>query len=152
MRRKDKEINDKKLILEIVKKAHICRVGLCNNNTPYVVPLNFAYLKNALFIHSANKGKKIEMIKKNKNVCFEIDINTKFLLKDPICSSTMQYQSVIGFGEAAFVKELDEKKRALDLIVEKYTNKKMVLSEEMVQGVTVIKISIEEITGKQSGF
>jgi nitroimidazol reductase NimA-like FMN-containing flavoprotein (pyridoxamine 5'-phosphate oxidase superfamily) len=152
MRRKDKEIQDKNLIFEILKKAHICRLGLSDNNIPYVVPLNFVHFKNTLYIHCAKEGKKIEILKKNKNVCFEIDINTKLILKDPVCASTMQYQSVIGFGKASFVTEKQEKEKALNLIVEKYAKKKMPLNEKMVESTAVIKIEVKKVTGKQSGF
>jgi len=152
MRRKDKEINDKNLIFEILKKAHICRLGLSSNNIPYVVPLNFVYIENTIYIHSAKEGEKIDILKKNKNVCFEIDINTKLILKDPVCASTMQYQSVIGFGEASFVTEKKEKEKALNLIVEKYVKKTMPLNEKMVESVSIIKIEIKKVTGKQSGF
>ena len=50
MRRKDKEILDKKEIESIIKKAGVCRLGLSDNNIPYIVPLNFGYRDSFLSV------------------------------------------------------------------------------------------------------
>ena len=70
MRRKDKEITDTAIIEEILSKATVCRLGLCEENQPYVVPLCFGYEDNALYFHCANHGKKLVILRKNNNVCF----------------------------------------------------------------------------------
>jgi nitroimidazol reductase NimA-like FMN-containing flavoprotein (pyridoxamine 5'-phosphate oxidase superfamily) len=63
MRKKDKEIKDKELMESILKRAIICRMGLSENNVPYIVPLNFGYKNNFLYFHSAKEGRKIDMIR-----------------------------------------------------------------------------------------
>ena len=73
MRRKDKELTDSKEIEGIVKKATVCRLGLMDEDEAYIVPVNFGYEKNAIYFHSALKGRKIELIKKKEKVCFEIE-------------------------------------------------------------------------------
>ena len=77
MRRKEKEIKDRKEIISILQKAKICRIGLSENNKPYIVPMNFGYKEGCLYFHCANEGRKIGIIKKNNNVCFEIDTDHK---------------------------------------------------------------------------
>jgi nitroimidazol reductase NimA-like FMN-containing flavoprotein (pyridoxamine 5'-phosphate oxidase superfamily) len=120
MRKKDKEIKDKELMESILKRAIICRMGLSENNEPYIVPLNFGYKDNFLYFHSAKEGRKIDMIRKNNNICFEIDIDTKLLDAEKPCKWSMQYYSVIGFGKAFLVEDLEEKRAALDIIMEHY--------------------------------
>ena len=54
MRRLDKEITDLQLITEILEKSEICRLGLVENNEAYIVPVNFAYAGNSIYLKSAN--------------------------------------------------------------------------------------------------
>ena len=62
MRRKDKEIKDKKEIESIIKRAKVCRIALSDNNMPYIIPVNYGYKNNCIYIHSASEGKKIDII------------------------------------------------------------------------------------------
>ena len=73
MRRKDKEITDIKEIEEIIKKADCCRIALVDNDEPYIVPVNFGYERNTLYFHGALEGRKAEIIRKNNNICFELN-------------------------------------------------------------------------------
>ncbi len=83
MRRKDREITGIDEKLEIIAKCKVCRIGLSENNYPYIVPINYGYSFNdrklALYFHCAPEGKKIDIIKKNNNACFEIDCDTKLI-------------------------------------------------------------------------
>ena len=78
MRRSEREESDINVIEEIINKAEVCRIAFAVDNMPYVVPMNFGYTSNPvqrLFFHCANEGRKLEMIRKNNYVCFEIDID-----------------------------------------------------------------------------
>ena len=68
MRRKDKEITDIKSIEKIIHKAKVCRLALSLDDTPYVVPVCFGYSAETIYFHSAKEGKKIDIIKKNKQL------------------------------------------------------------------------------------
>ena len=153
MRRKDRAIEDKELMESIVKRAIICRLGLSENNVPYIVPLTFGYKNNFLYFHSAKEGRKIDMIKKNNTVCFEIDVDTKLLKAEKPCKWSIKYYSVIGFGKAFLVEDLEEKREALDIIMEHYSDKSSFeYPEESVNNVIIIKVHIEGMTGKKSGY
>ncbi|MGB9978897.1 pyridoxamine 5'-phosphate oxidase family protein [Methanobacterium sp.] len=155
MRRNDKEIKDKKCIEQVLKKAIVCRIALCDNNKPYIVPMNFGFNDNFLYLHSAREGRKIDLIKENNNVCFEIDILTEVLSADNACSWGMKYYSVIGFGKAQFIETEDEKKNALDTIMQKYSPnspKSFEYSKSALDKTALIKVEIESLTGKKSGY
>ena len=77
MRRKEKEITDKAEIESIIKQSVVCRLAMSVDGSPYVVPLCFGYAEDVLYLHSAQEGKKIEMLKQNNAVCFEFDIATE---------------------------------------------------------------------------
>ena len=151
MRRKDREIEDKQEIEEIIKSASICRLGLSYNDLPYIVPMNFGYKDNCLFFHSAKEGKKLDIIRENSNICFEIDIETKIIKNKKPCNWGMEYKSIIGFGHAYIISDFSAKKEALNTIMNNYTTRNFEFNEKAVNSVEIIKVEIQEISGKKSG-
>lgn len=155
MRRNDKEIKDRKCIEQILKKATVCRIALCDKSKPYIVPMNFGFKDNTLYLHSAREGQKIDLMMKNNNICFEVDIGTEVLTSDNACSWGMKYYSVIGFGKAHFIETEEEKINILDIIMQKYNhnaNKSFEYSKSALDKTTLIKVEIENLTGKKSGY
>jgi hypothetical protein len=152
MRRKDKEISNKSGIETIIKNAKVCRLGMINGDKPYIVPLCFGYHYNSLYFHGAIKGLKIDLIRANPNVCFEFDKLTETIESENACDFSMKYQSVIGTGKAVFIEGLAEKRQALEIIKTQYSDKQFEFPENMLKATAVIKVEIERMTGKQSGF
>jgi len=152
MRRKDKEISNESDIKAIIEKNSVCRLGMVEGNKPYIVPLCFGYSDNALYFHSALKGKKIDLIRGNPNVCFEFDLLTATIESDNACDWSMKYQSIIGFGKASFIENLDEKRNAISIIMRQYSERSFQFPENKLKATAVIKVEIESLTGKQSGF
>ena len=155
MRRNDKEIKDNETIQWILKEALFCRIALCHDNKPYIVPMNFGFKNNCLYLHSATEGRKLNILKENNNICFELDIKTEIIKSENACNWGMKYYSVIGSGKAVFVEDVEEKKKSLNIIMEKYSandTKSYEYSQSSLDKTTVIKIKIDEITGKKSGY
>jgi len=152
MRRKEKEIVDTKVIDEIIDSAQVCRLGLSDGNVPYIVPLCFGYKDRILYFHSAADGKKVETIKKNPNVCFEFEHNIEVLQAEELCKWGMKYQSIIGYGKAVFIESLEEKKEALNIIMNQYTEGCFSFQDSHIQNTIVFKVIIDTMTGKQSGI
>ena len=151
MRRKDKQITDSAIIGDILSKARVCRLSLCENNQPYVVPLCFGYKDNTLYFHCAAQGKKIDILRKNNNVCFEVDIDHEIIKADQPCDWAMKYKSVIGFGKAVFIEDIEQKGKALDIIMQQYSEGTFEYPANAIENIVVIKVEIESMTGKQSG-
>jgi len=152
MRREDKEIRDKDEIESIVQRAIVCRVAFSENDVPYIVPVNFGIEDDCLYFHSAPEGKKIEIIKQNNNVCFELDIDHEVVRAETPCNWAMKYRSVIGFGKAFLVRDVEEKRKALNTIVEHYSGKPSDYPESAISNVAIIKVEIESMTGRKSGY
>jgi uncharacterized protein len=153
MRRSDKEITNCKEIAAIMEKAAVCRIALSDDDSPYIVPVNFVVRDNYLYFHSSREGRKIDLLRKNNRVCFEIDINTKIVKGNAPCSWGTIYLSVIGFGRAFFLEKASEKKKALNYVMEKYAGKgSFSYKTEALEKVVVISVRIEKITGKKSGY
>ncbi len=151
MRRKDKEVTDKKIIEEIFSTSEICRIAMVDNGEPYLVPLNYGYFENTIYVHSASKGKKIDILKRNNRVCFEIDYGHEILKDDLACNWTAKYRSLVGYTVDILTKD-DEKKFGLDQIMTHYGRlENNVYKEKNVKAIVILKINIEEVTMKQSG-
>ena len=152
MRRSEREIKDRGAIESILDRATICRVAFSHDNLPYIVPLNFGYADNCLYFHSAPEGKKIEIIKQNSSVCFEVDVDVELVEGGKACDWTVRYRSVVGFGKAFLVDDPKEKRRALDIIVGHYSDRSYEYGGEAINKVAVVKVEIDGLTGKQSGY
>jgi uncharacterized protein len=152
MRRKEREIKKVAAIEDVLRRATVCRLGLCEDNRPYVVPVCFGYKDNALYIHCGPEGKKLEILRKNNSVCFEVDIDNKLVKGDKPCDWGMKYKSVIGFGKAVFVEDIESKRKALDVIMRQFSANTFEYPEETIRKTTIIRVEIENMTGKRSGY
>ena len=152
MRRADREIANRKEVEDILRRSPVCRLALIDGGRPYLVPLCFGYEAGMLYFHSAPVGKKIDLLKRNRNVCFEFDADTIVVPADTPCGWTMRYQSVIGYGIADFVEDPDEKRAALDIIMRQYAEGTHKYSDETLRKTAVIKVEIQGLSGKKSGY
>lgn len=153
MRRKDKEITDNSIIESILDESEVCRLGLVGNGEAYIVPVNFAYSNGSIYIHSAMQGRKMEIIQQNNKAAFEMESHTS-ILKGPMpCNWTARYRSVMGKGSLEIETNAEQKKHALDLIMKKYGwgTDDLTYDEPLLSRVCILKLSIESISGKQSG-
>ena len=152
MRRKDKEITDKKLVEEILSTSIICRIAMIDKGNPYLVPLNYGYLNNALYIHSASTGKKIEILKNNNKVCFEIENSVEIIKHDEPCHWGTKYRSLIGYGTVDIIEDFELKKKGLDIIMTQHGKTGInIYNENNINAIVILKLNIESISGKQSG-
>ena len=150
MRKKEKEITEASAIEAIIKKSLVCRLALSDDNFPYIVPLCFGYRDRMLYFHGSLKGKKVDIIKKNQNICFEFDINTEIVKAEDACHWSMKYRSVIGFGKAVLLEDIEEKRKALNIIMSQYSNGTFEFNDAILKKSGVIKVEIENMKGKQS--
>jgi len=134
-------------------RAEVGRIGsFGEDGYPYIVPMHFVYHDNKIYLHGLPKGKKIDNIKLNPNVCFEIDEMIS-LLYDGVnkpCDVNTEFNSVILQGNATILNNFDEKKVALSKIVKKFTphlvGKELPL--KMINGTAVIRIDIMKCVGR----
>jgi nitroimidazol reductase NimA-like FMN-containing flavoprotein (pyridoxamine 5'-phosphate oxidase superfamily) len=149
----EKLIQDLQQIEAVLLKAKFLRIALSDAETPYIVPMSFGYLNNTIYLHSSRKGRKIEILKKNPRVCFEAAVETDLITADEPCKYNVRYRSVIGYGKAKFLEDYNEKVEGLTVLSEHYGMKGPFEFEEWkVNRLSVIKIEIEKMTGKESGF
>lgn len=145
---------ERELIESIIDKCDICFAGVVTpDNQPYVIPMNFGYENNVIYLHSAPTGKVITSLENNPNICitFSTDHQLAFQHPEVACSYRMKSKSVIAFGKVAFVEDINEKRNALNIIMRHYSNKEFRYSDPAVLNVKIWVVSIDEITCKEFG-
>jgi len=154
MRRKDKEIVDEKVMISIIEKAIVCRVAMCWQDEPYVIPMNFGYRNNYIYLHSAGEGRKLDILRNNDKVCIEFDVDVELVQSREACKTSMKYKSVLIFGTAVILKDIAEKKKALDIIMHHYyyrTSPSVFhYPKDALEKVIIVKVKVENMTGKES--
>jgi nitroimidazol reductase NimA-like FMN-containing flavoprotein (pyridoxamine 5'-phosphate oxidase superfamily) len=150
MRRANREIGDRADVLAIMEEAQVCRIGLANGSIPYVVPMNFGLGENCLYLHCATEGRKIDILRKNNRVCFEMDLLREIKPSLEACGWSARFESVIGFGRAVLLEAAEEKRRGLDRIMDHYgAAGPYAYPDDLLAKTTVIRIDIERLTGKR---
>ncbi len=149
MRRKDREINDFKEIESIIRSADVCRLGMLDDDEVYVVPVNFGYSNRTLYIHSARSGRKIDILKRNPDVCVEFDIDHQLMTPDNPAEWSMKYRSVIAWGKVEFLNSPDMKAKAFEIIFAQYTAQRIKIPEDQLKHTIIFKIPLTRITGKK---
>jgi nitroimidazol reductase NimA-like FMN-containing flavoprotein (pyridoxamine 5'-phosphate oxidase superfamily) len=151
MRRRDKEITNRREIDEIIRSAQVCRIAMASGNEPYVVPVSFGYDGKAIFFHTAKSGRKIEFIEANNRVCFEFEANVSLKADDgDACKWTFEFESVIGYGTIIELGSGTDRARGLNQIMLHYSGREWDIDETATATTRVWRIEIESVTGKRS--
>jgi uncharacterized protein len=153
MRRKKKEIQNREVIDRLLITCPVGRLGtIGKDGYPRIKPLNFVYLKGAIYFHSAKEGEKIDDIGRDNRVVFEIDEPIGYVRGDiNPCSARYLYQSVIIKGKAVIVADDGESLLALKSLMEKYQPEGGYgeFLPEKLAITAIVRIDIGEITGKE---
>jgi nitroimidazol reductase NimA-like FMN-containing flavoprotein (pyridoxamine 5'-phosphate oxidase superfamily) len=151
MRKKDREINDPAEIEQILKQGEIINVAMCKGDQPYVLPFNYGFLNGFIYIHSATKGFKLEVLAQNPKVSFNVTTDVQLLPADKPQDCSVAYSSVVGFGRVRMVDDPVEKLAALEAVMVQYypKNDAWEYPEKVVAACTVWCIEIEHLTGKR---
>ena len=150
--KRERQVTDPQQILRILDEAKVLQLGLSVNDEPYVVPMNYGYTmeegKLTMYLHSAVKGKKLDMIRQNPKVFFSLDCDRKPFEGRVPCQYGLVYSSVMGRGTAALVEDVEEKKQAMSILMKTQTGKDFSFEDRLVSIVTVIRIDVQEYTAK----
>ncbi len=153
MRRSEREVKNKQELLDIIEGCRVMRLGFCEQDGAYIVPLNFGFRYDGempvFYFHGAKEGKKAELIKKGVCCGFEMDCGHELIEGETGCRYTYGYQSVMGKGKLSEILNPDEKKEALSLLMLHQTGLSFSFDDKAAASVMVFKLEAFEITGKQ---
>ena len=152
------EIKSKEKIIEFLSSQQTGRISsIDENGFPQIIPMNFVFINDVVYMHSHIKGEKLENIKRNQKVGFEVDKSLEFLpsyFSDPTDASLADtlYISVVIKGNASIILDKEEKTTALNGLMKKYQPEggyEPIKPEmDVLDEVVVIKIVPESLRGK----
>lgn len=145
-------------VKEFLQQEHVGRISTIDENGyPQIIPMNFVFLNDIVYMHSHPRGEKIQNFKRNDKVGFEVDRELEFLpsyFEDPKNASLADtlYISVVIKGIASLVNDRDEKTLALNGLMKKYQPEggydPITSDMRVLDGVAVIKIIPKSLHGK----
>ncbi|MGI6181853.1 MAG: pyridoxamine 5'-phosphate oxidase family protein [Agathobaculum sp.] len=128
MRRKDREITGRENIEPILKACKVCRIGMIADGWPYVIPMNYGYEWDdtglTLYFHSGVKGKKLDALRADPHICFEMDLEDGLTGEgDNACRYSYAFSSVVGYGSMEFAQDSAQKRHGFDVIMRHQTGR-----------------------------
>ncbi len=151
MRKVNQEITDKSILEEILIHSKICRIGMIDKGLPYILPFNYGYRDNHIYIHCAESGKKTDLLIKNPEVCFEIEEIADIVKNEKACKWATTYRSIVGYGKIEVLTDFVQKQQGLEIIMAHNGAPDLIDFEaKQVDSVLILKLIIHSLTGKQS--
>ncbi|MBN1308017.1 MAG: pyridoxamine 5'-phosphate oxidase family protein, partial [Chitinispirillaceae bacterium] len=126
MRRKDREIIERNAQLAILKNAEAVHIAFAVDNEPYIVAMNFGFIWEdtlKLYLHCAREGKKIDMMRRNSRVCFQMDTDHQLVIDQIACRWSMNYAGIVGRGTLIEVTDENERFFGLNCLMANYGKK-----------------------------
>ncbi|MBQ2868347.1 MAG: pyridoxamine 5'-phosphate oxidase family protein [Firmicutes bacterium] len=153
MTKRERQVTDCEEILKILDKCKILHLGLVDGDEPYVVPMNYGYVMEGeqltLYMHGATKGYKLDLMRKNPKVFFEMECDVQGFEGEIACQYGTVYQSIMGRGKATIIEGPQEKIETMKLFMKSQTGRDFEFSEKMVSAVVMIRIDVSEYTAKR---
>jgi nitroimidazol reductase NimA-like FMN-containing flavoprotein (pyridoxamine 5'-phosphate oxidase superfamily) len=153
MRRREKEIQSREEIEKLIGQVNLCQVSMSDDGVPYLVTMNYGYEDGKFYLHCAHEGRKIDILKKHPAVCVSIVVENEMVRGDTACRWGMKFKSVIASGTVSFLQSPEEKSRALSVLMKQCgAGAGHHFPDDELDAVSVIQITCDQMTGKQSGY
>ncbi len=149
------EISEKREMQDIITKSQVCWLAMADaEGSPYVVPMNFGFDGDYVYLHGAQFGRKMNILKKHPRVAvnFSVDHQLRYQSEHVACSYSMKYRSVLVEGEVEFIDNRDEKVKSLHIIMAQYSSRAFKYNEPSLKEVCVFRVSTEKMTGRKMHY
>lgn len=151
MIRKEKEITQREEIDAVIARCQVCHLAFCRDATPYVIPVCFGYDGRCLYVHTAGAGRKIDFIRTNPKVSFNMVSGVRLIAQSPDpCNWGFAYASVVGNGHMEELTTPEDKALGLGHIVRQYAQVNPPGMPTPPAGLRVWRIHISDLSGKRS--
>lgn len=152
---KKRDLTFKPELEAIINKCQFCNMAMVDETgAPYVLPMNFGYEADYIYFHSAQSGRKVDIMKNNPTVCisFSADEQLKWVNEEVACSWGMKYRSVLAYGKIEFIDDFDAKEEALKIIMKNYSGIEFTFNAPAVTDVLVFRVKVEKLHGRALGY
>ncbi len=157
VRRTDRAFTDESWIKDFLKQAPYGVTATAIDEQPFLTTNLFAYDEdtNAIYLHSADKGRTASNIKTNERVCFSVSQMGRLLPAEKSCEFSVEYASLVVFGRAQILSDNTERAYGLQRLLDKYFPHLKPgehypnMSIKEMRGTAVYRIEIINWSGKQ---
>jgi uncharacterized protein len=152
---KARAISEKKELVEVIQRCRYCHLSMVDLlGKPYVIPMNFGFKDDVIYLHGAQHGKKIDILHQHPDVCinFTTDHLLRYQHEEVACSWSMKYRSVLCYGQAEFILEPEEKIAAFHIVMAQYTNGEFKFNPPSIREVNVWKVNMVRFEGRAYGY
>ena len=150
MRRTDREVTDATAITAIMERCKVVRLAINTDAAPYILPLNFGMESDGMtiYIHGAAEGEKYHLLQRDGRVGFEMDCMLGMDMDEVHRECSTRYESVVGWGVAEEITDLEEKRHALKRMMAQYQRADFPFSEGPLPRTRIFCIRVQQRTGK----
>jgi nitroimidazol reductase NimA-like FMN-containing flavoprotein (pyridoxamine 5'-phosphate oxidase superfamily) len=148
-------ITEKKELVDVIQRCQFCHCSMVDlEGKPYVIPLNFGFKDDIIYLHGAQHGKKTDILKEHPEVCinFTTDHLLRYQNEQVACSWSMKYRSVLCFGQVEFITEPEEKIMALHIVMAQYAEGEFKFNPPSIREVNVWKVKVVKFEGRVYGY
>ncbi|MDL2319218.1 pyridoxamine 5'-phosphate oxidase family protein [Eubacteriales bacterium OttesenSCG-928-A19] len=154
MRRKERELTSPDDLADILARGMVCRVALHDTPYPYIVPLNYGFVREdgrfALYFHCAREGTKLDLMRRDAHVAFEVEGETRLIEGDAACEYSAAFESVIGQGLLTEVSGEEKRAGMTALMRQVAPERDFDIPDAALARVTILRLDVERMTGKRS--
>jgi uncharacterized protein len=129
---------------ELLQSGTVARLGCIVNGEPYIVPVNYTFEENCVYIHSL-AGTKIRALRENPRACLQVDV----------IESPLSWSSVLAFGNFEEIDKPGERHEIASRLLKSFPMLTPVESAIAIDGsppeVIVFRIRLDRITGVSEG-
>lgn len=148
-------IIEKRELVDVIQRCQFCHLSLVDlEGKPYVIPMNFGFRDDVIYLHGAQHGKKIDILKQHPDVCinFTTDHLLRYQNEEVACSWSMKYRSVLCYGVAEFIPDPEEKMAAMHMVMSQYTKGEFKFNPPSIREVCVWRVKVLKMEGRAYGY
>lgn len=154
MSRQDRVVADREEIIKIVDKCDTIHIGMHDGEDIYVVAMNYGYTWEndtlTFYLHGAVKGKKLDLLRANPRVGFQLDCDHRLVEGELPCQFSFKFASVIGKGNVEILEDPQEKIAAMKILMGQYSDRDFEFNERLLSIVSLMKLTVTEFTGRRA--
>lgn len=143
---------DREVVHQILDEGFICHVGFVVDGRPVVIPTGFARIDDKLYIHGSQASRMLRTLKIGVDVCVTVTLVDGLVLARSAFHHSINYRSVVMFGQAALVEVQQEKLAALvafsEHVVRGRWDDVREPTEQELKATSVLVLPLEQVSAK----
>jgi nitroimidazol reductase NimA-like FMN-containing flavoprotein (pyridoxamine 5'-phosphate oxidase superfamily) len=148
----ERGVYDRSTIDAILDEALICHVGFVHDGAPVVIPTIHARVGDTLYFHGSPASRMLRTMKAGDQVCVNVTLVDGLVVARAAFNNSMNYRSVVVFGEARVVEDPGEKRMALEAVTEHVLPGRWAdsrpMTEKEYKGTLIVAVPLDESSAK----